>query len=95
MQIEISKLRKLTDRLLTHIEQLGHQSVDISHDYYWDIDPPARYDFTKEPGEPTVGQLYDDWADLEKILQNDREPIAYALVWLSAVLRAVGEEVIG
>jgi hypothetical protein len=95
MQIEISKLRKLTDRLLTHIEQLGHQSVEIPYDYYWGIQAPARYDFTKEPGESTVGQLYDDWAEMEKILRNDSEPHAYALVWLSAVLRVVGEEVIG
>jgi hypothetical protein len=94
MQIEISKLREVTDRLLVHIEQLGYQSVEIPYDYYWDIDPPARYD-SKTPGKPTVGQLYDDWANLEKILRNDNEPIAYALVWLAALLRVVGEKVIG
>lgn len=95
MEIEISKLRDVTDRLLSHVEQLGHQSVEIPYDYYWDIQAPARYDFTKKPGEPTVGQLYDDWAELEKILRNDNEPIAYGLVWLSALLRVIGEEVLG
>jgi hypothetical protein len=94
MIVKISELRALTEQLFAHLEQNRCNTVDISHDYYWDIPQENRYDPYQEPQEFTLGQLSDDWAELEKILAGNSEPIAYALVWLSTVLRAIGEKVV-
>ena len=94
MRLEISKLRKVTGVLLDHIEDLGYKSVDVKDDYYWDIQATEQYAVFSDPAKPTIGQLSDDWVEIEKILANERDPSAYALVWLSALLRYVGEQIV-
>jgi len=95
MRLELAKLRAATELLFAHLEERGYDSVEIAHDYYWDVEGPERYDPYIRPNELTLGQLSDDWSEVEKILRKDSEPVGYALVWLSALLRAVGEEVLG
>lgn len=95
MRLEVSQLRAATELLFSHLEELGYDSIEISKDYYWDIEAPTRYDPYVRPTELTLGQLTDDWSEMEKILRKESEPVAYALVWLSALLRIVGEEAVG
>ncbi len=45
----------------------------------------------KEPSEFDIGQLYEDYHFLEGILLNNDEPIGYSLVWLSSILKYIGE----
>jgi hypothetical protein len=42
-----------------------------------------------------LGQLSDDWGELKRITDGDAEPIGYALVWLAAIRRRVGEKAVG
>jgi hypothetical protein len=95
MRLELAKLRSATEMLFAHLEELGYDSIEISQDYYWDVGGPERYDPYKKPDELGLGQLSCDWTRLDRLLRNDREPVAYALVWLSALLRIVGEEIPG
>jgi hypothetical protein len=95
MRIEISELHAVTERLFDHLDELGCHAVELSKDFYWDVPAADRYDPHTLPPELVLGQLYDDWNEMEKIIKNQSEPIAYALVWLSALLRFVGEEVTG
>jgi hypothetical protein len=37
-----------------------------------------------------MGQLSDDWNELTKIASGKSPPLAYALVWLSSLLRFIG-----
>jgi len=94
MHVNVSDLRALTEQLFSHLEKNGHNSIEISNDYYWDIPKECRYDPTQEPKDFNLGQITDDWAELLKILEGSSEPIGYALVWLSSILRAAGEEII-
>jgi len=98
MRIELRKLRAAAEMLFTHCEEMGYESVEIPHDYYWMVMEPECYDPyttpTKEAGLG-LGQLSDDWSEMEDMLRGEDEPIGYGLVWLSALLRAVGEQVIG
>jgi hypothetical protein len=48
----------------------------------------------EEPSELTVGQLSEDWKELQQISSGQKLPIAYALVWLSSVLRFVGSKIV-
>lgn len=95
MKVSISDLRALSERLLLHLEQNGRSSIEVAHDHYWDITRQQRYDPCAEPNDFDIGQLSDDWSQLQTILSGEGEAIGYALVWLSTILRAVGEETVG
>ncbi len=92
MLIKVADLKVAADTLLQHLEENGHSSVTIPVDYYWSIPKESRYDPTKEPSSFTVGRLEDDWEFLQANIRGGDEPIGYALVWLAAILQAVGEE---
>jgi hypothetical protein len=91
VQVRTADLRALVENLLTHLEQTGHQTVDLNDDFYWDVLAKERYDRYESPETLTVGQLTDDWSELTKILEQKSAPLNYALVWLAAILRRIGE----
>jgi hypothetical protein len=47
--------------------------VPLSADHYWVLDAQATYDVltTPSPGDFTIGQLSDDVATLDEILEQD------------------------
>ena len=94
MQVSVSRLRTVSEQLFLHLEKKGYSSVELSADYYWHIPKELRYNPYEEPKELDLGQLTDDWANLCNILEGETKPLAYAFVWLSAVLRTLGETVI-
>lgn len=91
MQIATSELRQVVKRLLDHLDHAGRAVLTVDKDYYWSIPADQRYDPHRSPVEFTLGQLSDDWFELKKTIDGQAEPIGYALVWLSAILRAIGE----
>ena len=90
--IQIEELKRITHQLLDHLEESDIKTVEISADYYWHVPKDVRYDQYKKPAELSLGQLSDDWMELKKILDGENKPIAFALIWLSNILRYVGEE---
>lgn len=94
MEIDLSELRQIADRLFDHLKQNGHLTVTVEHDYYWDVPKSSRYDAYHPPSDHTLGQLSDDLSELRKITNGNSEPLSYALVWLGSMLRAVGEELV-
>ncbi len=65
MQVSTSDLRALTEQLISHLEKKGYHSIEVSSDYYWNIAQESRYDPYQEPLELDLGQLTDDWAELQ------------------------------
>lgn len=95
MDVQISDLRALAEQLLKHLQETKRGVISIDHDYYWVIPEEQRYEPHEEPKEFTLGQLSDDYRELMRVRNGEAEPIGYALVWLSSLLRAVGEKTIG
>jgi hypothetical protein len=95
MDVRISDLRAVAERLLEHLQETDREVISIDHDYYWVIPKEQRYEPDEEPKEFTLGQLSDDFRELMRIKNGEVEPIGYALVWLSSLLRVVGEKTIG
>lgn len=91
MTLKIDDLRKFADMLLLHLKEQGIDEVPIDADYYWNIPSDELYEPRKTPVELDIGQLSEDLNRLRKILIKEDEPIGYALVWLSSLLRYVGE----
>ncbi len=94
VQVSVEQLRHVFDRLLTHVVGAA-PDVAVSKDYFWSIPSPARYDVYAEPGELTIGQVSEAWAALQGMLEDETKMLGYGLVWLSEVLRAIGDEAVG
>ncbi len=96
MRIGIEEMKQAAVLLLDQVLAGGTTAVELDVDYYWDLEPTDRYDLSKipEPSQLTVGQLVDDWQEIGKVLTGESDPLAYHLVWLSTILRHVGETVV-
>ncbi|MCK4764119.1 MAG: hypothetical protein KAW12_18110 [Candidatus Aminicenantes bacterium] len=95
MKIKVSDLKKLSSIVLKHLEKNGEKEIELSSDYYWYIPKEQLYDLDNDPDELLMGQLYDDWENLNMILKREDEPLGYALVWLSSIFRFIGEKYAG
>lgn len=94
MRIKISELRAVANALFDHLERSGHAELEVDKDFYWSIPDEKLYSAYEEPSGFTMGQLSDDWKELQQIDSRQRPPIAYALVWLSSVLRYIGAKIV-
>lgn len=94
LEIDVAEMRDVADRLFAHLLESGHEVVSVSHDYYWFIQKEIVYDPLSTPSEFTVGQLSDDLMELKRFHTGESEPISYGLVWLAAIIRAIGEKVV-
>jgi hypothetical protein len=94
MRVTTDELRAAANALLQHLDDTGYGVVDLDADYYWSVAPDQRYNVYEEPVDLSVGQLSDDLAEVRAIGTGEKEPIGYGLVWLSSVLRAVGERTV-
>lgn len=95
MEITLSELKAVFLQEVNHLEELGYEKIEIPVDYYWNIPQDLIYDPYNEPKNLDMGQLSDDWQELQKTLRGDRDPLTYDLVWLSTILRAIGEHTLG
>ena len=41
-----------------------------------------------------MGQLSDDWEELQRVRRHESEPLAFAFVWLGSIFKAIGEHVV-
>jgi len=94
MNLKISEIRAVANNLFNYLEETNREEIELDEDYYWMVSSDDAYDPAKDPEELLIGQLSDDWSELKKILQADSPPIGYALVWLSAIIRIIGEKTI-
>lgn len=94
MEVNTTELRHITTCLLDHLENMGQNTIQIPHDYYWAIPTSEKYQPYSQPTDLSLGQLSEDLNELRKLLQSDSEPIAYAFVWLASILCAIGEDLV-
>jgi hypothetical protein len=93
MQVRVAELRELCDSLLGHLEANGVEQIEIGADLYWNVPADQRYAPYQEPHTLDIGSLAEDWRELQCVRAGESDPLAYHLVWLSSILRAVGETV--
>jgi hypothetical protein len=94
MEVRIDDVKEVFKKLIDGLEAKGIESVDIPHDFYWSIPQTSRYRPYEEPKDLTMGQLSDDLGELRRIATNEMPATAYALVWLGALLQAIGEQTV-
>ena len=94
MKVNLEDLQSVSKILFRHLKQNGFEVIEIHEDYYWNIPKSEKYDPNRDPSDLDLGQLSDDWNELQKILSSQKEPIAYHFVWLAAILRVIGENIV-
>jgi hypothetical protein len=94
MKVSVEELRVAFNRLVEHLEATGQETFEIDDDFYWDVPCEVRYDSYEVIEGATLGQLSDDWNGVQSMLDGRRPPLGHGLVWLSSVLRRVGEKAV-
>jgi len=94
MRVSTTDLRRAVGLLLQHLEDTGRPEFEINEDYYWFVPEGSRFNPYEKPKELTLGQLTDDWVEVKAIADGTKEPIGYALVWLSQLLLRIGEKAV-
>ncbi len=92
MKVQIDKLEIVLYKILDHVKKNHGNSIEIEYDYFWNIPKEERYDPYNEPKRLDIGQLSDNLQEIAKIADGSNEPIAFGLVWISNILRFIGEE---
>lgn len=93
MKIKLADIEKLTEKLFLYLKNRGVDVIEIPVDFYWHIPKEQIYAPYEQPAQLDVGQLSDDWNELQKVITGISAPITYNFVWLSAILRAIGENI--
>ncbi len=94
MDIDIEKLRLITNQIFDHIScDLKISKVPLEQDYYWNIPSDSLFDVDSTPSELDIGQLFDDLEFLLKTLDNEEQAVSLMFVHLAPLLRYVGEKV--
>ena len=93
MQIELDEIRKAVLILINHVELKHGPTVDVDKDYYWHVQSAELYDPYSKPTDLTIGQISENATEIRQIISGERAPLSYGLVWIAAILRAVGDTV--
>lgn len=92
-EIPVDKLKGVFDLLMERIHA-GKQVLEIDADEFWSVPQDQVYDVYSEPRDLTIGALSDSWSYLEDMLSDPDRVVGYGFVWLSEVLRAIGDETV-
>lgn len=90
MEITLSDLRHRMNNIMQRLQDEGYSEFNIDVDHYWSIPADELYDPYQEPRTLTIGQVTDDWNEVERVSNGERGIIPYHLVWLAEVIKAVG-----
>jgi hypothetical protein len=91
--VDLAELRAAVSILLDHLSDIEGTEVALEHDLFWSVATPAIFDVYERPEDLSIGQLSESWENLRRMAENDR-PLAYGLVWLGDLLRAIGMEIV-
>jgi len=93
--IRITDLEMSILKVFKSIKELKGENFQISidEDEYWNIDDNEIYDIDSKPNDLDIGSLYSDLEVIEKILNNQLEPVPYNLKLFSCMLRYISNKV--
>ena len=90
MSVEV--LKKAFDNICHYMNEQNISSIELDRDYYWEIDCNQRYDMDRVPAVSDVGQLFDDWNEIERMAKDEDGIVSYDIIWFASVCRFIGEK---
>lgn len=89
----IDDLRKAAELILNRLAEEGISEIELTKDYCWIIPEKQKYDPYAQPVELTLGQLSEDWKEIQRVVHGEQEADAYQLAWLGPLLCYLAEQV--
>ncbi len=95
MHITVSELRRVANALFDALDASGQSSIELTADYYWNVPDDALYQPEAPPaGTLDLGQLTDDWDEVQSVGRGNDPVPSHDLVHLAALLRFVASKVL-
>lgn len=94
IDVTTDQLRAALAILLDHVDEVNGPVVRLDRDHFWSVPSEAAYDVYVRPDELTIGQLSESIDGLDAMVEDPERVLAFGLVWLGDVLRAVGHTVV-
>jgi hypothetical protein len=89
LSLDIAKLRKACDAVCGHLADLGYGNVVLPQGEYWQLSLDQTYSVPTPPGDPAIGSLYDDWEDLERLVESPEDALVTDCRPLAALIHAL------
>jgi hypothetical protein len=93
LSIPIPRLREAFERAIDQLAELEGNTLHLRHDYFWSIPADELYDVYSRPTNITIGQVSESWQHIQDLLDGKTDFLNYHLIWLSDVVRAIGQDV--
>lgn len=91
--MKIDEIKKIFEILILKIENNLGENLEFNKDqeYYWDVLENEIFNTEREikNDELSLGQISDDWGELERLLNDDEDPISYDLIRLAYLFIAL------
>lgn len=92
MTVDTKQLRDALMKVLDHVEQQHGARLEVRFENYWAIPKANLYDTYDAGKQLTLGSLADDYQAVCKVASGSREPVAFDLVHIAAVIKAIGDD---
>ncbi len=92
--LSLADLRRVSEKLMAHLEELGYDEISIPLDAYWHVPLRDSFDPEAKPTDLGLGSLEEDWDELEGLLGgNPRDPLVTDFRPLASILNALNRVV--
>jgi len=91
LEVSLNDLEEIVSRIFQNIKKAYNQDVvNLNRDYYYTISLEEKYPETVgDLPDVLMGQLYDDWEFLQRILSNSDEGSPLMLDHVAPLLRYI------
>ena len=92
--VDLKVLREVTDRIFEFMErELQISSVELRHNFYWDVSDEVLYQMEQQPQELDCGSLVDDADFVAAAHKDPAQAIPLVLMHIAPLLRALSTAV--
>lgn len=91
-QIPAERIKNVLELLLRHVTERSGEVIAVQVEEFWSVPSDEVYDIYNTPQQLVIGTISESWHRLEEMLNDDSKVLGYGLVWLSQVLRAIGDD---
>lgn len=94
VKVSIDLLERVFPILIRHLRELEGGEVHLDYDPYWSLPLDQVCDVYQTPTDLDVGQITECIEWLTALSEDPERALAYHLVWLADVLRAMGQAIV-
>lgn len=91
MKVRIDELKLMVNSILGKAKKVGIDELEVENDYYWVVDSEDMFNFTISDPKLNVGSLDDDYENLSKVINGERQPSIVDFDRISMLVKVIGE----